>query len=291
MTVAEALHWAAQALANRASEEARLEAEVLLMHVLNWDRARLYAHGEELLALQHEDNLRQLVARRRRGEPLAYIVGHKEFYGLDFLVDRRVLQPRPETELLVEEALRLARDRFAPDGDGCIIADIGTGTGCIAISLAVHLPRAKIYATDISAEALEVAAANCRRHGVAERICLLHGDLLAPLPEPVDIIAADLPYMSELDLLPAIQQEVPGVFLGEPLVALSGGPDGLDKIRQLFAEAGPKLKPGGAILIEMAWDQGPRVTELAQRHFPEAQIKAHRDLAGHERMVSIETEC
>ena len=155
--------------------------------------------------------------------PAAYITGHREFYGLDFAVNSSVLVPRPETELLVEKALELARERSLST-----IADIGTGCGAIAVSLAVNLPQTRIYATDISAPALEVALSNCRKHGVTDRVTLLEGDMLAPLPEPVDLIVANLPYVRE--------PEMTGVnTLGfEPPLALNGGPDGLDKICYLF---------------------------------------------------------
>jgi release factor glutamine methyltransferase len=213
-----------------------------------------------------------LLERRLSGEPSAYITGHREFYGLDFRVNPSVLIPRPESELLVETALDIAKNRPLS-----IIADIGTGSGAIAISLALGLPRAKIYATDISAAALEVALANCRQHGVSGRVRLLEGNLLEPLPEPVDIIVANLPYVSQSELAPRF----------EPPLALDGGTDGTKIIEQLCQQVGGKLKAGGWLLLEIG--QGQRATVVAILHniFPEGEIEVIPDLGGIERLVCL----
>ncbi|HFD39187.1 MAG TPA: peptide chain release factor N(5)-glutamine methyltransferase, partial [Anaerolineae bacterium] len=188
--LAHVLDRAATRLRDHGVESPRFDAELLLAHLLGTNRAAILAHPDRSLSPELDARFRNLVARRADREPLAYLLGHREFYGLDFLVDPRVLIPRPETEHLVEEALRLA-SRLPPS---LRIADVGTGSGAIAVALAVHLPQALVYALDASAEALAVAAANAQRHGVAGRIRCLAGDLLTPLPEAVDLIVANLPY-------------------------------------------------------------------------------------------------
>src|SRR5713101_6754491 len=171
---------------------AQLDAQVLLCYVLGIERAMLYAYPEREISLLQEKQYSTLIARRKQHEPVAYLTGHKEFYGLDFIVDKRVLIPRPETELLVEAALNACQSMLAA-GRTPVVADIGTGSGIIPITLAVLQQRLPyLYATDISAAALEVAYLNCLRHHVEQRVRLLHGDLLAPLPEPVDILTANL---------------------------------------------------------------------------------------------------
>jgi release factor glutamine methyltransferase len=259
--------------------EPRLDAEVLLAHALGLTRAQLYACLTQRLSPQDRERYQALIARRARHEPVAYIVGHRAFYGLDFLVDRRALIPRPETELLVERAVVIAQARSLR-----LIADVGTGCGAIAISLAAHLPEATLYALDASPDALAVAEANCRRHGVEGRVHLLRGDLLSPLPQPVDLITANLPYVprEELQSLP------PAIRDYEPLTALDGGEDGLEAIRRLLAQARGHLRPRGAILLEIGADQGPAVAQLAQQRFPMAKVDVIRDYADLDRVVVID---
>ena len=273
-----ALAQAATVLENAGLEESRLDAELLLTHALGITRAQLHAHPQSQLSSAELANYRQLIARRTRREPVAYIVGHKEFYGLDLFVDNKVLIPRPETELLVERAIEIS-------GRRTVIADIGTGSGAIAISLAVHLPQVLVYATDTSPKALEVAARNCRRHCVEDRVHLLQGHLLGPLPEPVDLIAANLPYVSEAEL----SQLSPEISRYEPREALNGGPDGLDHIRRLLAQAGGHLRPWGAILLEIGADQGAAGIALARRHFPAERVEIVRDYAGLDRVIMVGT--
>jgi release factor glutamine methyltransferase len=275
-----ALAQAAILLQDAGIEEFRLDAEVLLAYVLGMPRAQLHAHLQGQLSSTELTSYRQLIERRARREPVAYTVGHKEFYGLDFFVDNRVLIPRPETELLVELAIRMAQTRSLR-----LVADIGTGSGAIAISLAVHLPAALVYATDASSGALEVAARNCRCHCVEERVCLLRGHLLEPLPEPVDLIAANLPYVSEAELA----QLPPEISRYEPREALEGGPDGLDHIRRLLAQAGGYLKPEGVVLLEIGAAQGPAVVALAEHHFPVLRVEIMQDYAGLDRIVMVRT--
>jgi len=274
-----ALRWGSDFLACKGSENPRWEAEVLLAHHLGLSRARLYAQLNRTLPHTALASYRKLVERRACGEPLAYIMGHEEFYGLDFYVDERVFIPRPETELLVEKAFEIAREME----DDLIVADVGTGCGAIAVALAVHLPKAKVYAIDASPEALEVAAINCRRHGVEGQVHLLEGDLLTPLPEPVDIIAANLPYVAREEFAKLSKE----ILDHEPLSALDGGPDGLAHIRRLLAEAGEHLNLHGAILLEIGATQGPAVVRLAGWHFPKAKIELIKDYAGLDRVVIV----
>ena len=273
-----ALTQATTVLENAGIEEARLDAELLLGHALGITRAQLYTYPQSQLSSVELASFRQLIERRARREPVAYIVGHKEFYGLDLFVDDRVLIPRPETELLVEKAIEISQRQS-------VVADVGTGSGAIAISLAVHLPQAQVYATDASPEALEVAARNCRRHCVEDRVHLLQGHLLEPLPEPVDLIVANLPYVSQAELA----QLPPEISHYEPREALDGGPDGLDHIRHLLAQAGGHLKSRGIVLLEIGATQGQAVVALARRHFPAARVEIAQDYAGLDRVVIMRT--
>lgn len=277
-TLREALQWGERALAQSALDSPRLDVEILLAHALGITRAQLHAHPQRELSSAELASYHQMIERRARHEPVAYIVGHKEFYGLDLFVDNRVLIPRPETELLVERGIEMAQAR-----DLRLIADVGTGCGAIAVSLAVHLPQALVYATDASPRALEVAACNCRRHGVEGRVRLLQGHLLEPLPEPVDLIAANLPYVSQAELA----QLPPEISRYEPREALNGGPDGLDHIRRLLAQAGGYLRPQGVILLEIGATQGPAVVALAKRHFPAAKVEIAKDYAGLDRVAMV----
>ena len=231
---------------------------------------------DQILAFSH------LIQRRMSHEPTAYITGHKEFFSIDFDVSPSSLIPRPDTELLVETAIELANTAFP---QSCLIADVGTGCGAIAIALALHLPQAKFYATDISAAALEVAKGNCRKHRMSNRVRLLQGDLLEPLPEPVQLIVANLPYISEPEL-PKLPLEI---SMFEPQMALAGGTDGLMQIERLLYQADSKLVSGGAILLEVGYDQGSAVKALAQKCFPTAKISLVTDLSGNDRVVRIFT--
>src|SRR5690242_10265173 len=199
-TIREALSAARARLRAAEISSADLDAAVLLGHVMGADRAMLYAHPERALTPEEQATFEVLLARRLQGEPVAYLIGHKEFMGLDFLTDRRALIPRPETELLVEMALSEVRRRSASALADLRVADIGTGSGAIAIALAALEPRLPlIYATDISAEALALAAENARRLGVVSRLRLFQGDLLEPLPEPVDLLLGNLPYIADTE--------------------------------------------------------------------------------------------
>lgn len=276
MRVKEALERATQTLAAN-YEEAPLEAEILMRHALGLDRAGLLVQLERELTAEEEAAFWSLHQRRLHGEPIPYITGHKEFFGLDFCVDRRVLIPRPETELLVEKALELVKGHPGPR-----IADVGTGSGAIAIALARNLPQARLYAIDISREALEVATLNCQRHGVSSQVQLLQGDLLEPLPEAVDVIVANLPYVgvAEFKMLdPQLEKE--------PRLALAGGGDGLDMIRRLLAQAPGRLRGGGGLLVEIGLGQREALARVVRGLFPEAHVEIFRDLGQIERVALI----
>jgi release factor glutamine methyltransferase len=279
MNVREALREAIERLTLNRFEEAPLEAELLLRHLLGIGRAELHIRLEDSLSAEQTQELDHLIRRRLSHEPIAYITDHKEFFGLDLRVSCDTLIPRPQTELMVEKALELASNRTS-----LAIADVGTGCGAIAIALAVHLPQAEVYAVDISAAALEVAALNCERHRVTSRVHLLHGDLLRPLAK-VGLILANLPYVNDREM----EELSDDVCLFEPAIALSGGSDGLRLIGQLLAQAEDKLCPGGVILLEISPGQRAAVVDLASRHFPGAMVKVLPDLDGDDRVLVIET--
>ncbi len=273
MILKQSLAQARQVLANNDIDDASIEGELLLKQTLNLNRVQLYQSLGQELNPKQQDILQLLIERRLKGEPAAYISGHREFYRLDFLVNRNVLIPRPETEHLVDRLLSLAHNHRSP-----LIADIGTGCGAIAISLALNLPQARIFATDISAPALKVARLNCQKHGVTDRIHLLIGDMLSPLPQPVDFIIANLPYIR--------QSEIDTASF-EPIVAVDGGEDGLDSIRQLCHQTAGKLCPGGCLLLEIGQGQRGAVTALLSSLFPTARIEVTPDLSGIGRVVSM----
>ncbi len=264
------------------SSTPRLDAELLLAHTLGCSRARLLAILHTYPDPAHISAFLHTVERRNTHEPVAYILGQRAFYGLDLLVDKRVLVPRPETEILVEAALAAAGAWSSAPSDTFSIVDVGTGSGAIAIALALHLPQASILATDISLEALAVARQNIQQHGVEKQITLLAGDLLTPLPHPVDLIVSNPPYT----ILSEIEQ---GVYQHEPHLALDGGIDGLDIYRRLLEQAPRWLKQNGEILLEIGATQATAVSALFRTLFPNAQINILRDLAGHNRVVAAQT--
>lgn len=277
MTLKQALALAETMLAANCNvDDPKIIAEVLLRHILQKSRVELYLNLNQTLASENERQFRQAIERQLKGEPVAYITGHREFYGLDFYVDSRVLIPRPESELLVEQALETIKGK--PQSS---IAEIGTGSGAVAISIAVHARGARIYASDISASALEVARLNCQRHKVDGRILLLQGDLLDPLPEPVDILIANLPYVqrSEVRAVPSAKYE--------PVLALDGGKSGLEKIFRLCSQVDEKINSGGCLLLEVGMGQSPAVTDRLKKLFPEAEVQVVPDLSGIGRVVRM----
>jgi len=276
VTLKQALSRARGILAGNDIDDASLECELLLRHALKISRTQLYLDLDRELSPKQEEAFWRLMQRRLNGEPTAYITEHREFYGLDFYVDPRVLIPRPESELLVETALGLAQNHPL-----LTIAEIGTGCGAIAISLALGLPKVKIYATDISAPALEIALLNCQKHGVVDRVHLLQGDMLDPVPEPVDLIIANLPYVEESELARA------GPAKFEPLLALNGGSDGMERIRQLCRQVGSKLRPTDYLLLEIGQGQRRAVTAFLHTLFPNGEIEVVPDLSGIDRVISL----
>lgn len=259
------------------SPSPRLDAEVILAHCLGLRRVDLYTWPDRAVSSPQERDYWALLERRSIGEPTSYLLGHKEFFGLTFTVDQRVLIPRPETELLVERALERARYWARTD---LRLADIGTGSGCIAVSLARHLPTAHIYATDISAASLSVARENCRGHGVEGRVDLLWGDLCEPLPEAVDLLLSNPPY-TVWDTLPS------GIVKYEPRLALDGGLDGLDIYRRLLPQLAGHLRPGGLALLEIGDGQAEAVVDLIRVVLPGVPFQVWPDYAGLMRVVEI----
>ena len=260
--------------------DARLEAEVMVMTVMRMTRQNIFAEQETEVPPNVAEELAGIVSQRLERVPLAYILGYREFYGINVVVTPNVLIPRPETEGMVEHTLFMAL--MGMETRELVIADVGTGSGAIAVNLAIHLPAARIYAVDISEPALDVAAWNIRAHAVADRVRLGHGDLLEPLPEPVNLIVANLPYIPT-ERIPALQPEVQQ----EPSMSLDGGPDGLDLVRRLLAQAPAKLTSPGMILLELDPEQFPAVEALALQQFPDAEITAEQDLAHKDRIMVI----
>ncbi len=278
-TVAQLLADAARSLSRAGVDTPELDAELLLAHALGVDRTRLLTHPEHILTPEQQTAFRALLDRRLQRHPLAYITGRRWFYDILLHVTPAVLVPRPETEELVARALTWLQTH-----PRAMVADIGTGSGAIALAVAKHTPpTVRIVATDISARALDVARSNALRLGLDQRVVFLLGDLLAPLPEPADLLLANLPYVAERDR----SGLAPEVSVHEPAGALFSGPAGLDHLRRLLAQAPEFLRPGGAVLLEIGYDQGPAVIELARRVFPHATIRLHQDLAGLDRLLEI----
>jgi len=280
MNLKETLNATGETLIKTGSPDAKLEAEVLIRHVLGIDRATFFRDLDEPVTDSDRQHLDDLVVRRLRREPLNYITGFREFYGLSFEVSDSVLIPRQETELLVETVISLARSRPKHEIKIC---DVGTGSGAIAISLAVNLPFAEITAIDISQSALDIADANRRTHGVYNRVALRRGNLLEPVDFKPEIIVSNPPYipMGDLSLLqPEIQYE--------PRVALDGGTDGLELIRGLLSQSLDKVSSTGAILFEIDSSQENSARILAREYFPNSHISVLDDLSGSSRAILIE---
>ncbi len=275
-TVARLLEWTTGRFRERGIDSPRLEAEILLACALGIRRIDLYVRHDQIVDDAGRARFRDMVRRRQEGCPTAHIVGKKEFYSLDFAVSPATLIPRPDTELLVDEALRQAKPLTDP-----LIADIGTGTGCVAVALAHRLPKARIVAVDISPEALETARGNATRLGVADRVDFRLGDLLAPLAglRP-DLIVSNPPYIPTND----IAGLDPGVRDHEPALALDGGPDGLRVIERLAEQALSLLAPGGRLLVEIGagQEEGARGV-LTRAGFTVESVR--KDGGGHPRVV------
>ena len=278
----EALRDGIRTLEASETPSAPLAAELLLMHVLGKDRSWLYAHPEEVLSSTQLGKYSELLALRASGAPTQYLTGTQEFWGLDFEVTRDVLIPRPETEHVIEVAL--ARIGEAQRGTELKIADIGTGSGCIAVALAHELPRARIYATDISRGALEVARRNAARNGVAERVHFCESNLLSGVAEPVefDVIVSNPPYVAERDAesLPRDVRE------HEPRIALFAGEAGLDVYAPLIVQAETRLRRGGILVLELGFGMFEAVSDMLDSARGWSCVSATMDLAGIPRVLS-----
>jgi len=257
MTIGALLAWAIPLLAAVGIDTPRLDAELLLAHVCGKSRGWVWAHADTVLSTEETEHFRALCARRAQREPLPYLLGEWEFYGRSFFVSPAVLIPRPETELLVETVLAWARSHSAAR-----IADIGAGSGAIAVTLAAESPELHVYAVELSSAALALAVRNAARHEVTARITFLHGDLLQPLHNagalPFDAIVANLPYIPEGDyagLMPEVRDF-------EPATALRGGADGLDLIRRLIADSPAALRRDGLLALEIGIGQSETVRQL-----------------------------
>ena len=263
------------------ARDAAFDAEVLARCALGWDRATYLARWREPAPPGFGDRFEPLVARRCRREPVARITGQREFWGLDLEVTPAVLVPRPESELLVETALAQLGDRAGR----WAIADVGTGSGCLAIALARELPRARVTATDICPDALAVARRNAARHGVADRLAFHHTDLLDGLPGPFDLIASNPPYVPDA----AIDTLAPEVRDHEPATALQGGPDGLDTVRRLVAAAADRLRPGGWLVMEVGAGQSGAAANIG-RGTGMRTVATNPDLQGIPRAVVMQPD-
>ena len=280
-TVGRAVNAATQRLEEAGVSTARLDAQVILAHVLGVGRSWLFAHFEYALDDGQASQFTELIARRVKHEPVAYLVGRKEFYGIELQVDRRVLIPRPETEMLVDAVLVVTANTFP---DSITVADVGTGSGAIALAVAANAENARIYALDVSQDALVVAATNAATHDSRDQITLLHSDLLASLPEPVDVIVANLPYVTSADYR-TLDLDVRKY---EPQLALEAGERGLDVIARLLRQVPSHLCPGGTVLLEIGYDQGPAVLGLVADILPQAlNADVHKDYQGRDRMVTF----
>jgi len=277
-TVARILEWTTQHLKKSGCETPRLDAELLLAHARGCPRIQLYVQFQQVVSDAQRGVMRDLVKRRAGAEPVAYLIGHREFFSLDFEVTHDTLIPRPDTETLVLELVTGARRQSEPR-----ILDLGTGSGCIAISTAVNVPQARVTAVDLSPAALDVARRNTHRHKVESRVELVQGDLFASLPTGTrfDWIASNPPYIPHAELATLSAD----VRLHEPTLALDGGPDGLDVIRRLVAEAPGWLNPGGTLLVEFTPEQASTLVALVEGAGGWHGVRVLKDLAGRARVL------
>jgi len=283
MTLAQALQQSTRILRSNGTDNSHIEARMLLGYTTKLSPVQIYTQPELTLSQEQKVKLQELLERRLRHEPTAYILNNREFYGTDFYVDSRVLIPRPETELLVDMALDFANHSHTYLAKPPLIADIGTGCGAIAISLALNLPQSKIYATDISYSALEVARLNCEYHNVADKITLLQGNLLEPLPHPVDLLVANLPYIKSSELT----NLSPEITRFEPRMAIDGGASGLDYIHQLLAQVKGRINNKGCLLLEIGQNQEKEVSHLIRNCLGKVNLEFMSDLNGIKRLVKL----
>jgi release factor glutamine methyltransferase len=278
-TVRDVVVWMTDDLRKRGVEGARLDAELIVAQALGIDRVKVIVGGERSLEPAELETIRALFRRRRTSEPVAYLRGVREFYGRPFRVDKRVLVPRPDTEILVQVALERLRGHEL----SARVLDVCTGSGCVAVTLKLESPTMSVDATDLSRDALVVARDNAHRLGAIWNVRFLHGDLFQPLGDPsprYDLITANPPYIAtgEIETLQADIRE------HEPRMALDGGGDGLDLVRRIVAEAPRWLRPGGALAMEIGAGQADAVAALFARHL--SDVRRTRDYGGHERVIS-----
>jgi release factor glutamine methyltransferase len=263
VTVLEVIQRSTEFLKNKGVDSPRLQTELLLAHLLSMPRMKLYLNFERDLSQTELDGFRELIKRRGQREPLQHIVGSTNFCGLELMVNRNALIPRPETELLAERGWNFLNQLNSPstiNSQSLTALDLGTGSGCLAIALAVHCPAAKIFATDISPDSLELARQNATRHNVQERIEFLQGDVFAAFesPKQFDLIISNPPYIPTGEI-PSLQVEVRD---HDPRPALDGGPDGLAFYLRIAAEAAAFLRPGGKVMLEFGDGQAPSIREI-----------------------------
>lgn len=285
MTIGESIRWAEESLRDAGVTEARSEAEFLLMHVIGCKRHTLFIEASKMLSGDQEAVFKGFIERRTKREPSQYITGEAEFYGFTFRVTKDTLIPRPETELLVDEALRCAL--HLAEKKPLTIIDLCSGSGCIAVSMALKLPESVIYATDISKTALKIAAQNASSNNVTDRITFLEGDLFAALDgdgtqaRKADIIISNPPYISESEI-EVLDPEVIGY---EPKSALYGGPDGLAFYRRIITQAPERLSEGGFLLLEMGFGQYEEIKNLMEKERRYTEITVLKDYSGIERVI------
>lgn len=282
ITVGKALHDATTRLASVGGDSPPQEARWLLGHLLQKSSTWLTIHARDPIDPGVVSHFEDMVVQRLGGEPLSYVLGETEFYARRFIVDRRVLVPRPETEELLEIAIGFARKLTALSDRPIRIVDVGTGSGILAVSLALELPSASVVGCDISELALEVARLNVNRHQVEGQVTLVRSDLLAAIDSPIDLLVANLPYVRS-DALRGLQPEV----LREPLLALDGGADGFDLYRRLFQQAEARVTRPGGMFFEIGSDQGVISRLVAGKIFGERQVEIVRDMGEHDRFVVV----
>ena len=279
-TIKALLQWTTEFLSKKGVESPRLDAQILLAHVMGCPKIELIARSNDEPTDDERTRFKELIRQRVEGWPVAYLVGHRDFFLLSFEVSPAVLVPRPDTETLVELALRTVK------GNPTIL-DLGTGSGCIAVSLAHQCKGATVTAIDVSPDAIDIAKRNAVRHGVGNRITFLTGDLFAPLSgSPFDLIVSNPPYISHAELadLPADVRE------HEPRVALDGGPDGLAFYRRIANEASAFLKSGGSVMVEIGWTQEPAVRALFEGRPELTHVASAKDGGGRWRVVSAKKQ-
>lgn len=281
-TLGRLLTWTTDYLRQHGSESAQLDAQLLLAHARHCRRIELFTAYTEEASAELRSEFRELVRQRAEGVPVAYLTGSREFYSLEFLVTRDVLIPRPETEDVVVAMLDLLAKRET-SSEPPVLADVGTGSGILAVCTAVHVPGAVVWATDTSGAALAVAEQNCQRHGVADRVHLVQGDLLSTVPTDVqlDLVLSNPPYVSESEYAELMRD----VREHEPRSALVAGPTGTEVIARLIPAAAERLKPGGWLVLEISPMIDAAVHALLESDGRFEQISTRSDLAGHARIV------